>query len=259
MPASVSRKVDVDGLCVPPFVSVLCYPSGSQSEAQRRIISLKEMGVEALVFVGSIEVGGLKVLGKGHVGVVVECLWKGKRAALKIRRTDADRESLEREGEILKESNRSKIGPVLFAASRDFIVMEELVGNNLVDWLKGSKDLADGAFRSILTDICGLARLLDVAGVDHKELSDPRRHVIIQLDGRARVLDFETAATGGRRRNVNDLLQYLTLSRPYGPIVLSRLGAEREEVLAALRAYRRSPDDDSYRTILRSMKLAERP
>jgi putative serine/threonine protein kinase len=213
------------------------------------------MGVEALVFAGRTEVGRLKVLGKGHVGVVVACLWRGRRAALKIRRTDADRESLEGEGEVLKEANKSNLGPLLFAASRDFIVMEELVGANLVDWLEGSGDIANGVFKSVLVDICGQARLLDVAGVDHKELTDPRRHVLVQPDGRARVLDFETAATGGRRRNVNDLLQYLTMSGPYGPVVLGRLGAEREEVLAALRVYRRSPDDDSYRKILLSMNL----
>lgn len=255
MPASGSRKVDVEGLGVSPFLSVLCYPSGSQAEALRRIISLKEMGVEALVFAGRTEVGGLKVLGKGHVGVVVACLWRGRRAALKIRRTDADRESLEGEGEVLKEANRSNLGPLLFAASRDFIVMEELAGTNLVDWLQGSNDLADGVFRRVLIDICGQARLLDVAGVDHKELSDPRRHVIVQPDGRARVLDFETASTGGRRRNVNDLLQYLTISMPFGPKVLARLGAERGRVLDALRAYSRSPDEESYNRVLEAMRL----
>jgi len=248
--------VGVDELGSPPFLNVLCYPSGSKSEALRRIISLKELGVEALEFRGRTEVGSLKVLGKGHVGVVVACFWRGKRAALKVRRADADRPSLEGEGEVLKEANKADLGPILFAASRDFVVMEELVGVNLVDWLGSAGDLADGVFKNILADICGQARLLDVAGVDHKELSDPRRHVMIQPDGRARVLDFETAAVGDRRRNVNDLVQYLTLSGQYGQVVLSRLGAEREDVLAALKAYRRSPGDDSYRRILRSMKLA---
>jgi predicted Ser/Thr protein kinase len=211
--------------------------------------------VEGLEFRGRTEVGGLKVLGKGHVGVVIACLWSGRRAALKVRRTDADRESLEHEGEILREANRSDLGPHLFAASRDFIVMEELSGATLVDWLESSGGLADVVFRDVLVNICDQARLLDLAGVDHKELADPRRHVLVQPDGRARILDFETAAMGGRRRNVNDLLQYLTLSGQYGPVVLSRLGARREEVLAALKAYRRSPSDVSYLAILRSMNL----
>jgi predicted Ser/Thr protein kinase len=247
--------VDVEGLGAPPFVSVLCYPYGSQQEAERRVASLREIGVESLEFRGKTEVGRLKVLGKGHVGLVVACVWKGTTAALKIRRTDADRESLEIEGELLREANKSKLGPTLFAASADFVVMEEIQGSTLVDWLDGSGGIPDGAFKEVLLEICGQARLLDVAGINHKELTNPRRHIIVQPDGRAKVLDFETAARGERRRNVNDLLQYLTLSGSYGHIVMARLGARREEVLAVLRAYRKSPGDDSYLAILRSMKL----
>jgi putative serine/threonine protein kinase len=247
--------VDVDRLGSPPFVSVICYPHGSQQEAGRRVASLREIGVEALEFRGRTEVGVLKVLGKGHVGLVVACFWRGRRAALKVRRTDAGRESLEIEGEVLREANKFGLGPILFAASPDFVVMEEVPGATLVDWLETSGGLPDGAFKEVLVGICGQARLLDVAGIDHKELTDPRRHVMVQPDGRARVLDFETAAIGERRRNVNDLLQYLTLSGRYGRVILSRLGANREEVLAALKAYRRSPGDDAFLAILRSMKL----
>jgi predicted Ser/Thr protein kinase len=253
--ASSSRTVTVDELGVPPFVNVLCYPSGAQPEALRRIASLKEMGVESLEFRGRTEIGGLKVLGKGHVGVVVSCFWRGRWAALKVRRTDADRGSLEAEGEVLREANKSNLGPHLFAASRDFVVMEELTGATLVEWLEASGGIPDHVFREVLVGICAQARLLDVAGIDHKELTDPRRHVIVQQDGRARVLDFETAAIGEKRRNVNDLIQYLTLSGQYGPVVLSRLGADRDRVLHALKEYRRSPGDDSYRLVLQSMKL----
>jgi putative serine/threonine protein kinase len=254
--ASSSKTVTVDELGVPPFVSVLCYPSGSRLEALLRIASLKEMGVESLEFRGRTEIAGLKLLGKGHVGVVVSCSWKGRRAALKVRRTDADRESLESEGEVLREANKSNLGPRLFAASRDFVVMEELAGATLVDWLDASGGIPDLVFKEVLVDICAQARLLDVAGIDHKELTDPRRHVIVQRDGRARILDFETAAIGEKRRNVNDLIQYLTLSGQYGPVVLSRLGASRDSVLSALKEYRRSPGDGPYRLILRTMKLS---
>ncbi len=94
-----------------------------------------------------------------------------------------------------------------------------------------------------------------MAGIDHKELSDPRRHIVIQGDRTARLLDFETAGLGGRRRNVNSLLQFLTLSEPFGTIVMSRLGGDRDDALAALKAYRRRPDDDSYALVLDAMKL----
>ncbi len=98
-----------------PFVKVLCYPSGSVAEAGIRIKALRELGVEAIVIGGPTEVAGLKVLGKGHVGVVVRCLWSGREAALKIRRTDADRESIEPgRPRILSEANRWSLGPTLY-------------------------------------------------------------------------------------------------------------------------------------------------
>jgi putative serine/threonine protein kinase len=246
----------VEDLDLPPYVRVLCYPSGSSSKAEIRVATLKEMGVEALDFVGRTEISGVRVLGKGHVGVVVRCVWRGREAALKIRRTDSDREGLEREGEILEEANRWGLGPILYGVSRDFIVMEELVGMRLIDWLEGSKELPEDDLRRVLSNICRQARLLDVAGIDHKELSDPRRHVIVQDDGSARLLDFETAGTGGRMRNVSNLLQFLTISGPYGAMVLSRLGGSRDEVLDALKAYRREPSEESYGLILKAMNLA---
>jgi putative serine/threonine protein kinase len=236
-------------------VKVLCYPSGSLSEAMKRIESLKELGVEALIFSGKVEVAGLKVLGKGHAGVVVKSLWNGKETALKIRRIDSDRQGFEREAEILAEANRMSLGPSLYRSSRDFIVMEELEGETLEDWLKGSGAMPDDEFREALLNVCEQARLLDVAGIDHKELSDARRHVIIQADRRARLLDFETASMGGRMRNVNSLLHFLALSGRYGSSVLSRLGASRDEVLAALRAYRLKPGIEPYERIMKAMKL----
>jgi putative serine/threonine protein kinase len=238
-----------------PYVKVLCYPSGSPPEAARRKESLSSMGVETLFFEGRTEVAGLRVLGKGHVGVVVGCLWKGRRAALKIRRTDTARASLEREGEVLREANLWNIGPLLHDSSPNFLVMEELHGRSLIEWLEGAKTLTGDEFMEVLANICAQARLLDIAGIDHRELSDPRRHVVIQDDRRARLLDFETASTGGRRRNVNSLLQYLTLSNAFGPVILSRLGANREDVLGALKAYGRDPSAESYSRIMRAMNL----
>jgi len=238
-----------------PYVKVLCYPLSSQPEAARRKASLSSMGVQTLFFEGRTEVAGLRVLGKGHVGVVVRCLWKGRRAALKIRRTDAARESLEREGELLRGANLWNLGPLLHDSSPNFLVMEELHGKSLIEWLRGAKTLNREEFIEVLANICSQARLLDIAGIDHRELSDPRRHVVIQDDRRARLLDFETASTGGRRRNVNSLIQYLTLSSAFGPAILSRLGANREDVLGELKAYRRDPSAESYSRIMKAMNL----
>ena len=68
----------------------------------RRLKELERLGVQALEFTGEKSVFDVPVLGKGCVGVVVVAYTNSGRAALKIRRVDADRKEMFHEGEMLK-------------------------------------------------------------------------------------------------------------------------------------------------------------
>jgi putative serine/threonine protein kinase len=250
-----SREVSLELLAEPPFSGVLCYPKPTPLEAERRILALRRLGVGSIIFAGRTEVAGLHVIGKGHVGVVVRCLWQGRRGALKVRRLDSARESLQTEGSILRIANAHGLGPSLYAVDDDFIVMEELEGRTLMDWLEASDAVPHAEFKKVIRNICLQAFLLDEAGIDHRELTNPKKHVIVGADGGARVLDFETASTGGRKRNVNNLVQFLAIANPFGERVLGRLAASRVDVMAALVAYRRAPSRGAFDSVLSSMNL----
>jgi putative serine/threonine protein kinase len=256
LPATAFPEVPVEDLEARPFQTILCYPRPSDEEANRRTRELATLSVEALIFSGPTQIGGLSVLGKGHVGVVVRCVWRGRRAAVKIRRVDADRADLKAEGEVLSRANAVGVGPTLLASSPNFIVMEEVRGRPLLDWLEKMDEVDAEHFRKALRTICEQARMLDVGGIDHRELSDPRRHVVVKGSGEVHLLDFETAGLGDRKRNVNSVLQYLTMAKPYGAKVLAKLGAEEAEVLSALKAYRASPTDVSYEALLKALGLS---
>ena len=82
-------------------------PKSQRSELQNRIQELRSLGVTALEFSGSASLFGVgvPVLGKGFVGIVVVAHLNGKRVAVKIRRTDADRADLLHEAQMLSVAN----------------------------------------------------------------------------------------------------------------------------------------------------------
>lgn len=256
MPDTGSVEVSLERLLEHPFRRVIAYPHPTPELVKERVEELSKLGVTALIPGGATQIDGVNVLGKGQVGVVTRCSWRGKPAALKIRRTDADRESLEDEAKVMTVANSKKVGPILFAYSSNFIVMEEVRGKKLVDWLQECSSIPDLEFRRTLRSVCEQGRLLDEAGIDHRELSDPRRHVVLKEGSEACVLDFETAGVTLRKRNVTRLVQYITMARPFGRVVLSRLGADEFEVLRALRAYKEDPSRESFLALIEAMKLS---
>ena len=89
--------IAVKALIEEPYASIVCYPRANNTEMWKRIEELQQHGVEAVEFIGKTSAFNIPVLGKGYVGMVVIGHVKGQRIALKMRRIDADRQSLEHE------------------------------------------------------------------------------------------------------------------------------------------------------------------
>jgi len=230
------------------FSFILCYPHPMDSEVSSRIQELQSLGVEALVFRGRANLHGVPVLGKGHVGVVVVALRGGRECALKIRRVDADRGNMRREVEMLREANRVSVGPRLLGYTDNFILMELVEGKNLREWLREAQ--GEGARRT-LRDLLERCRRLDVAGIDHGELSRAHRHVIVTPPGEARIIDFETASTSRRVSNVTSIAHYLFFHRENSQILQRILGQMDLQVLRSkLKEYKKELTDEGFREIL---------
>ena len=218
---------------------------------------LEEMGVSALVLRGRHAIDGVPIMGKGHVGIVVAALLGGREVAVKLRRVDADRASMEAEGEFLRVANGASVGPRLLGASREVLAMELVEGSYLVDWVRGLEPGDVGQLREVLLDLMEQARRLDVAGLDHGELSSARRHVIVS-GGVARIVDFESASVSRRCSNVTSMAQYLFFNRG----MAGGLGGvmpppDRDGLVSALSGYRRRPGEASFRRVLAASGLIE--
>ena len=236
---------------------LLSYPANDAERAQVVLGELEEMGVSALVLRGRHAIDGVPILGKGHVGIVMAALLDGKEVAVKLRRVDADRASMEAEGEFLRVANRASVGPQLLGVSREVLVMELAEGSYLVDWVGGLEPGDVGRLRVVLLDLMEQARRLDVAGLDHGELSSARRHVIVS-EGVARIVDFESASVSRRCSNVTSMAQYLFFNRGMAGGVGGDMPLpDRDGLVAALSAYRRRPGEASFRRVQVASGLVE--
>ena len=230
---------------------LLSYPKYDEAVASCRLRELRGLGVETVEMRGPHMIGKVHVLGKGHVGVVVAARVGGRLVALKIRRVDADRESLSAEAEYLKIANGVSVGPQLFASSGNFLVMEFIDGEYLVNWVGGLEHSGEGRLRHVIRRLLDKARRLDGVGLDHGELSRAHRHVILAGD-EPRIIDFESASTVRRVANVTSIAHYIYFNRYMRSMVEGAIPVpEENDLIEALRRYKGSPIDANYDDLLR--------
>ena len=250
----MTEYVPLDQLPGTATGSFICWPVYEEESARDRLGQLRGLGVEAVALGGRHGVLGHRVLGKGHVGVVLRCMWRGVEAALKARRTDADRLSMMEEAEMLRAANAAGVGPRLYAHSRDFLVMELLEGSYFGDWARAYEGDPE-VFRGAVCELLRQVRSLDAAGLDHGELTRIRRHFIM-TGGGPRVIDFESASKGRRSQNVTSTVQSMFLSPGFSRVMKNWFpSVERDSLLAALKEYKGRMSDEAFGAVLAALGL----
>jgi putative serine/threonine protein kinase len=177
----------------PKAVYLVCFPKPFKN-CLKRISLLKSIGVDYLCDYGRIELwtpqGMIRVLGKGHAGVVVAARYKGSLVAVKIRRTDSKRASLADEGVFQSISARAGVAPKVFFYSHDFIVSELIEGPLLLDIIKRGK-----LNLKYIIEAIEAVTFLDKLNILHQEISRPLKNIIF-TPTKAVIVDFESAKRG---------------------------------------------------------------
>jgi putative serine/threonine protein kinase len=241
--------VFIEDLNKKPYSSLLCYPRASETELYSRITELRALKVEALEFSGKGSAFNLPVLGKGYVGIVVIAQMKGQRVALKIRRIDADRTSLQHEAEMLAKANSVQVGSRLVSQSKNFLLMQLIEGDLLPAWLGTGRDKE--TTHKVLEDILMQCWRLDTLGLDHGELSKAPKHLMIDRNQRPWIFDFETASDTRKPANVTAICQYLFIGGgPVATFVKETLGErDRSGMLEALRVYKKDRSLENFNRV----------
>ncbi|QQG48798.1 MAG: serine/threonine protein kinase [archaeon] len=251
-----SERATLAQLTSTPYIRVLTYPRISLSHAKRRVKQLEKLGVEELVFQGKTKIGRLGLLGIGTVGVVVRAKTERGVEALKVRRLDANRPNMDGEVRVARMANRLGIGPEVRAHSKDFILMKLLEHQEVEDWVRGLKGTGTrDAVREMLHALLNQCRKLDIMGIDHGQLSNLRKHAVM-AEGLPWIIDFESAGTARRPRNVTTAAQYLLIGGKVSPLVRRVLGVrDTSGILEALSAYKSEGSDYSYSKLLEELKI----
>ncbi len=237
-------------------MKVICYPRIDYEEFDRRLDELRKIGIKKLKFVGKQKIGNVDILGKGCVGIVIAARLDSRTVALKIRRTDANRATMMQEAKMLTMANSVEVGPKLLGVSQNFLVMELVEGELIEEWFTHhDPELESIAAKRTLCSVLEQCFQLDGIRLDHGELSQARKHVMIDKIG-PRILDFETASTTRKPGNLPSLCQYLFISRPVAELTEKILGkVDLTELRKSLVTYKYEKSADSFQRVLHSAHL----
>jgi len=247
--------IKISEITEPPYSNIWVYPKGTKVQIKSRIKELMALGVESISFQGKLEIGTISILGKGYVGIVVLGKIGRKKVAVKIRRNDSPRKNLKKEAELLKIINEYKIGPKLVTFSKNFLVMEYLDGEKIGDWVvdlkkKGGSSRLKTIIKKILEDCYRLDRI----GLDHGELSNLSKHVIIGK--RITIIDFESSSMNRKVSNVTSATQALCIGSGISKTIsqVYRI-PKKQKMITVLRRYKQEETRDSFENLLSVLKL----
>jgi putative serine/threonine protein kinase len=230
---------------------IICYPEFQDNIFRSRIEELRHLGIKSIIFQGYRIIKGVRVLGKGYVSIVVLAYTDAEKVALKIRRLDADRDDMSFEGKMLKMTNRVKIGPKLFNLSDNFILMENIEGNLLPLWVSEISERKKLRLRKVLNKLLYDCFKLDIHKLDHGELSNASRHIIVKGDDTPVLLDFESSSCNRKPKNVQCICHYLFLRSSISKSINEILEInDTGFLIETLRIYKKNQNRKNFKKIL---------
>ena len=237
-----------------PYKKILSFPKVKDSEIKKRIVELKKLGISHVSFTGPLRIEKCNILGKGYVGMVVLVKKEKEIFALKIRRTDSPRKNMTDEARLLRIANKIGIGPKFIKNSKNFLIMEYIDGEKIIDWVKKSK-IKSKDLRSVINNVLRECYLLDNAGLDHGELSTIDKHVIVGKN-RNTIIDFESSSTKRKSSNVSAAIQAIFIGTGLAKIIRKKIKIPRKDkIIRLVRHYKKMRTEESFNELLQELKL----
>ena len=239
-----------------PYSKILGYPNATNRQIKSRINELEKLKIKSICLTGPTTIGNLEILGKGYVGLVVLVKRGNKEVALKIRRTDSQRENMKNESILLKLVNSVNVGPKIIDVSKNFLVMEYIEGEKFSNWiemLKGSGSVKQ--LKSTIKNVLEDCYRLDQIGFDHGELSNISKHVIVGKN-KVVLIDFESSSTKRRPSNVTSITQAFFIGSGIAKHAQKIYkNSSKEKIIFALKSYKQEKTRDNFEKLLKILKL----
>ena len=163
---------------------------------------------------------------------------------------------MKNESVLLKLVNSVNVGPKMFVASKNFLVMEYLEGIKIIEWVntlkgKGSSKKLKSTIRDVLED----CYKLDQMGFDHGELSNITKHVIVGKT-KSTIIDFESSSTKRRPSNITSITQAIFIGSGIAKKVQKIYkNPSKVKIIKALKQYKQEKTKESFENLLKVLKL----
>ena len=180
-----------------------------------------------------------------------------KVVALKIRRNDSPRKNMTNEAKLLKIANKLEIGPKFIKNSKNFLIMEYIDGEKIIDWAKKSETKAK-EIRSVVKNVLRECFLLDDAGLDHGELSTIDKHVIVSKK-RNTIIDFESSSVNRKPSNVTGATQGILIGTGLAKIIQKKIKIPtKKKIIDLIRMYKKNPTLENFESLIIGLKLEKK-
>ncbi len=238
---------------------ILAYPHTTDREVKKRLEEIAELGVLDLVPAGNSSIEDYRILGKGCTSIVVLVTLADGKAALKIQRTDSNRESSAHEAEILRKTNNIGVGPILLKHTKNLLLMEYIDGTKISSWLL---EKTAGHDRKTIAQVLKLVLedcyRLDIAGIDHGQLNPAKKHIIVRDNSIPEIIDFESSSTSRRTTNVTSVSQYFFIGSEVAENVRMTLGLTKERIIDSLKEYKWNSKRENLENLLATCGIETR-
>lgn len=189
-----------DGKSWDELLSLLIENKVAPERAERILEKLSSMGT-------------LEYLAKGTSFVVLLLtLPDGQKRVVKIEKDDISASgAASKEARFLEIANKYGVGPRLYHYDPDerVLITEYFEGPFIIDFILEERDAEK--IRNVVLRALKKAFVLDEAGISHKELASPKRHIIVTREG-PRIIDFEKCSRSRKPRNLSQLVQFFFLN-----------------------------------------------
>ena len=237
-----------------PYKKILAFPEGKQTEIKKRLTELKKLGITHVSFTGPLQIEKCQILGKGYVGMVVLAKKDKNVVALKIRRIDSPRKNMTNEAKLLKIANKIDVGPKFIKNSKNFLIMEYIEGEKIIDWAKKPETKSE-EIRLVLNNVLRECYLLDSIGLDHGELSTIDKHVIVGKNKNT-IIDFESSSTNRKPSNVTGATQAILIGTGLAKIIQKKIKLPiKLKIINLTREYKKNPTAKNFENITVGLKL----
>ncbi|MBS7620456.1 serine/threonine protein kinase [Candidatus Bathyarchaeota archaeon] len=251
----MTEFIPIENILKSKAAPLICYPRFDEKEAEERLRELETLRVDGIELRGRHSLNGLPILGKGKTSIVTAACFNGRLVALKMRRTDSSRCSMDHEAEKLRLANLVNVGPRLLVSSNNFIIMEFVEGEYFQDWLLRLESSQKRTLARIMKNLMQQARKLDEIGLDHGELSRAPKHIIIKGECPV-IIDFESASLMRKPSNLQSLINYFYFNKKNRETIGRLLHIpQKRQLTELLKKYKDSKNEENYESLIKLLSL----